>query len=184
MDELKAAFGHVLTREDWKAVCGIVETYGAMLFTAPLVSVNVAHPLLQEILGELEQDGRVFTFLCGHDSNLASVLAALEAKEYSLPDTLEAKTPIGGKLTFERYLDAGGEAWYRIEMIYQNTDQLRNCTQLTLEAPPMRVPLSLKGIPVNEDGFIAEADLLDRFREAIDAFDDLQEEYEDMEEAA
>ena len=183
-DELKAAFGHVLTREDWKAVCGIVETYGAMLFTAPLVSVNVAHPLLHEILGELEQDGRVFTFLCGHDSNLASVLAALEAEEYSLPDTLEAKTPIGGKLTFERYLDAGGEAWYRIEMIYQNTDQLRNCTQLTLEAPPMRVPLSLKGIPVNEDGFIAEADLLDRFREVIDAFDDLQEEYEDMEEAA
>ena len=32
---------------------------------------------LQEILGELSAENRKFTFLCGHDSNLGSVLAAL-----------------------------------------------------------------------------------------------------------
>ena len=183
-DELKAAFGHELTREDWQAICGIVETYGAMLFTAPLIAVNAAHPLLQEIKNEMEQEGRVFSFLCGHDSNLASVLAALNAEDYTLPDTLEPKTPIGGKLVFERYLDANGEAWYKIEMIYQSTEQLRNRTPLSLENPPMRIPLALKGVPVNADGFIAEKDLLDRFQEAIDAYDLLPEEYADLAEAA
>ena len=183
-DELKAAFGHELTREDWQAICGIVETYGAMLFTAPLIAVNAAHPLLQEIKSELEQDGRVFSFLCGHDSNLASVLAALNSEDYTLPETLEPKTPIGGKLVFERYLDANGEAWYKIEMIYQSTEQLRNRTPLSLENPPMRIPLALKGVPVNEDGYIAEKDLLDRFQEAIDAYDLLPEEYADLAEAA
>ena len=183
-DALKAAFGHELTREDWLSLCGIVETYGKMLFTAPLVAVNVAHPLLQEIKSELEQDGRIFSFLCGHDSNVASVLAALDAEDYSLPDTLEPWTPIGVKLVFERYLDANGNGWYKIEMIYQDTDQLRNCTELSLENPPMRIPLSLNGIKTNEDGFIAESDLLDRFGEAVDAFDLLIDEYADMEEAA
>lgn len=183
-DELKAAFGHELTREDWQALCGIVETYGAMLFTAPLIAVNAAHPLLQEIKSEMEQEGRVFSFLCGHDSNLASVLAALNVEDYALPDTLEPKTPIGGKLVFERYLDANGEAWYKIEMIYQSTEQLRNCATLSLENPPMRIPLSLKGVPANEDGYIAEKDLLDRFQEAIDAYDLLPEEYADLAEAA
>ena len=183
-DELKAAFGHELTREDWQALCGIVETYGAMLFTAPLIAVNAAHPLLQEIKSEMEQEGRVFSFLCGHDSNLASVLAALNSEDYTLPETLEPKTPIGGKLVFERYLDANGEAWYKIEMIYQSTEQLRNRTPLSLENPPMRIPLSLKGVPANEDGYIAEKDLLDRFQEAIDAYDLLPEEYADLAEAA
>ena len=183
-DELKAAFGHELTREDWQALCGIVETYGAMLFTAPLIAVNAAHPLLQEIKNELGQEGRVFSFLCGHDSNLASVLAALNVEDYALPDTLEPKTPISGKLVFERYLDANGEAWYKIEMIYQSTEQLRNCAPLSLENPPMRIPLSLKGVPANEDGYIAEKDLLDRFQEAIDAYDLLPEEYADLAEAA
>ena len=48
----------------------------------------------------------------------------------------------------------------------------------------MRIPLSLNGIKTHEDGFIAESDLLDRFGEAVDAFDLLIDEYADMEEAA
>ena len=139
---------------------------------------------IKQIKNEMEQEGRIFSFLCGHDSNLASVLAALNAEDYTLPDTLEPKTPIGGKLVFERYLDANGEAWYKIEMIYQSTEQLRNRTPLSLENPPMRIPLALKGVPVNADGFIAEKDLLDRFQEAIDAYDLLPEEYADLAEAA
>ncbi len=183
-DALKAAFGHALTREDWYAICNIVETYEAMLFTAPLIAVNAAHTLLQELKNELVQEGRVFSFLCGHDSNLASVLSALNAEDYELPDTLEPKTPIGGKLTFERYLDANGAAWYAVSMIYQSTEQLRNIRQLSLENPPVKVPISFVGLETNEDGFIAEDDLLNRFQQAIDAFDQLMVDYADLEEAA
>lgn len=183
-DALKAAFGHEVTWEDWVSICSIVETYGEILFTAPLVSVNVAHPLLRELKSEMEQEGRVFSFLCGHDSNVASVLAALGAEAYELKDTVETKTPIGVKLTFERYLDQDGAAWYKVEMIYQSTEQLRSITPLTLENPPMKAALRFTGVKTNADGLIAEADLLARFQEAIDAFDALQEEYADLDEAA
>ena len=109
--------------------------------------------------------------------------AALDAEDYELPDTLETKTPIGVKLTFERYLDADGAAWYAVSLVYQSTDQLRNCTPLTLENPPVKVPLSFTGIRTGAGGLIAEADLLARFGEAIDAFDALAEDYADTEDA-
>ena len=51
-DALKAGFGHELTRDDWYAICNIVEVYGAMLFTSPLVCFNSAHPMLQELKSE------------------------------------------------------------------------------------------------------------------------------------
>ena len=76
-DKQKAAFGHDLTDEDWRLIHSIVDTYTDMLFCSPLVSVNVAHPLLEEIRAELTAKGRKLTFLCGHDSNVASVLAAM-----------------------------------------------------------------------------------------------------------
>lgn len=183
-DELKAAFGHQLTREDWLAICGIVETYGKMLFSTPLIAVNEAHPLLQELKSELEKDGRVFSFLCGHDSNLASVLGALNVEAYELQNTLEPGTPIGGKLTFERYLDAEGKAWYAVSIIYQSTQQLRDRESLSLENPPMKGEIRFEGIEPNADGLIAEEDLLNRFQEAIDAFDTLVEDYADAEKAA
>jgi glucose-1-phosphatase len=183
-DEQKAAFGHELTREDWLAICGIVETYEKMLFTAPLISVNVEHPLLMELKSELEKDGRVFSFLCGHDANIAGVLAALNAEEYALQNTLEPGTPIGGKLTFERYLDAEGKAWYAVSIIYQSTEQLRDREFLSLENPPMKGEIRFEGIEPNADGLISEEDLLNRFQEAIDAFDTLVEDYADAEKAA
>ena len=180
-DALKAAFGHELTRDDWYAICNIVEVYGAMLFTSPLVCINSAHPMLQELKSEMEQEGRMFSFLCGHDANLASVLASLRVEDYELPNTLEPKTPIGAKLTFERYLDAEGAAWYKVNMVYQSTDQLRSAEPLTLANPPMREALHFEGLNANDAGMIPEAELLNRFQEAIDAFDALEEEYADVE---
>ena len=183
-DALKAAFGHELTREDWAKICGIVETYVSILCSTPLIAVNTAHPLLAELKSEMEQEGRVFSFLCGHDSNVAGVLAALGAEAYELPDTLETRTPIGVKLTFERYLDADGEAWYAVNMVYQSTEQLRQAQPLSLENPPVKAPLRFEGLETNADGLIRESDLLNRLQQAIDAFDALQEEYADLEEAA
>ena len=183
-DALKAAFGHELTREDWYALCGIVETYLGMLYSSPLVSVNAAYPLLCELKSELEQEGRIFTFLCGHDSNLVSVLSALGAEEYELHGTLESSAPIGAKLTFERYLDADGAAWYAVNLVYQSTEQLRQNALLSLENPPMKAALRFQGATANPDGLISEADLLECFRKAIDMFDALPEEYDDDLEAA
>jgi len=176
-DDRAAAFGHDLTVEDWRKIHTIVDTYTDMLFGTPLIAVNAAHPLLQELRAELGADGRQFSFLCGHDSNIASVLSALGAEDYLLPNTVEQHTPIGVKLVFSRWLDRGGEACYTVELVYQSTDQLRDMTPLSLAEPPMRYPLHFEGVPENADGTIAEADLFDLLDGAIDAYDALTTQF-------
>ena len=44
------------------------------------------------------------TLLVGHDSNIASLLTALDFKPYQLHDQQE-RTPIGGKIVFQRWHD-------------------------------------------------------------------------------
>ncbi|MBR6965747.1 MAG: histidine-type phosphatase [Clostridia bacterium] len=183
-DDKKAAFGHDLSEADWQLIHTVVDVYGEMLFSAPLVSVNVAHPLLEEIRSEMTAENRKFSFLCGHDSNVCSVLAAMNAEEYLLPETVEQHTPIGVKLVFERWVAEGGEAFWKVSMVYQSTAQLRALEQLTLENPPVKYPIRFEGIAVNDDGMIPEADMFTLLDTAIDAYDDLLAEYTAEEEKA
>ncbi|MCI2088722.1 MAG: histidine-type phosphatase [Prevotella sp.] len=173
-DGLKAAFGHKITREDWTEIARIKDVYGDVLFTAPVVAVNVAHPLLQYLLDELNSDGRKFTFLCGHDSNIASVDAALGVAKYSLPHSIEKVTPIGGKLVFEKWIDKEGHEYVAINMVYQSTDQLINNSLLDLQNPPQVFSLSLKGLTRNADGLYTFDDVNNRFEKAINAYDDIK----------
>ena len=177
-DARRAAFGHDLTEADWQKIHSIVDTYSDMLFCAPLVSVNVAHPLLREIRAELTAPGRQFSFLCGHDSNVASVLAALNVEDYLLSQTVEQHTPIGVKLVFERWLNAENAAFYKVSLVYQSTEQLRSMEPLSLENPPVEAPVRFQGVPTTLEGLIAEEDLLALLDGAIDAYDALVEEYQ------
>lgn len=172
-DELKAAFGHQLSLSDWEKISAVKDYYGDILFTAPLVAINVAHPLLQTILEELKTEGRLFTFLCGHDSNLGSVLAALGLAEYTLPQAIESKTPIGSKLVFEKWEGADGSQYAAINLVYQRVDQLRQMPLLMLENPPMVFPVALEGLTANEDGLYKLSDLEARFEDRIAAYDEL-----------
>ena len=166
-DEVKAAFGHKLSQEDWESISEIKDWYGDVLFTAPVVACQVANPLLRTMLEELQCDGRKFTFLCGHDSNIGSVLAALDAEDYSLPQTIEKKTPIGCKLVIEKWEDAEGQVFAALNLVYQSTEQLRNMTLLDLENPPVKFPIHLKGLTANDDGLYPYVALMKRFVETI-----------------
>ena len=183
-DEIKAAFGHNLTEADWQQIHSIVDVYTDILFCAPLIAVNVAHPLLQEIRAELSTEDRKISFLCGHDTNIASLLAAMHAVEYLLPDTVEQHTPIGVKLVFERWMTENGEAFWKVSLVYQSTQQLRSMTPLTPENPPMKVAVQFAGLETNEEGMIAEEDLFALMDSAIDAYDELLEQYTAEEEEA
>ena len=177
-DEVKAAFGHQLTLADWQEIHSIVDTYSDMLFTAPLVSVNAAHPLLQVIRSELTAEGRKFSFLCGHDSNLASVLSAMGVEEYLLEDAVEQHTPIGAKLVFARWTDAKGQGYYQVRLVYQTPQQLRAITPLSLETPPSEYTLHFAGANETADGMIPEEELLAVLDKAIGEYDVLLERYE------
>ena len=173
-DGMKAAFGHKLTTEDWTKIAKVKDVYGDVLFTAPIVAVNVTHPLLQYMYDELNDKDRKFTFLCGHDSNIASVDAALGVEEYSLPYSIEKKTPIGSKLVLEKWVDAAGKAYIAVNLVYQSTDQLKQMSLLDLQHAPQVFSLKLKGLNQNTDGLYTFEDVNARFLQAIRAYDDIK----------
>ncbi|MBR5341712.1 MAG: histidine-type phosphatase [Erysipelotrichaceae bacterium] len=176
-DEKQAAFGHDLTFDQWKMISNIKDTYGDVLFTTPLVSVNVAHPLLKEIDSELENDDRLFSFLCGHDSNIGSVLAALDVEEYDLPGAIERATPIGSKLTFEKW-EKDNKEYVRVRLIYDSTDKLRNISLHDLENAPLTYTFKFNGLESNEDGMYLIDEFENHLHEKIHAYDDLIRKYD------
>ena len=170
-DAVKAGFGHKLTRQEWAAVSSVKDWYQDVLFAAPSVAANVAHPMLRELLAELRTSGRKFAFLCGHDSNIGSVLAALGVEPYDAPAAIETKTPIGGKILFEKFRGRDGKLYADLWLVCASADQLREVTLLAPENPPMSLQLHLKGLTPHADGLYLLEDLERRFVEAIDLYE-------------
>lgn len=172
-DARKAAFGHELKDVDWVDVSLVKERYGDALFTTPSVSVNVAHPLLQTMLSELQTEGRCFSFLCGHDSNIGSVLAALETVPYELPQTIEKKTPIGSKVIIEKFKSKDGAEYADLWLVYASTSQIRAESRLSYSNPPVAFRLRLNGLTENADHLYRLSDVEQCFSRAIAAYDAL-----------
>ena len=169
-DHRRAAFGHKLTEKQWKAIAEVKDAHLEVLLTSPLIAANVAHPLLAEIESELTAKGRRFTFLCGHDSNIGSVLAALGAEPYNLPGAID-KTPIGGKLVFARWRAEDGSAWVSVDLVYQTTEQLQDATLLDLELHPAAVDMHFAGLTAHEHELFSERDFMERLRNSIARYD-------------
>lgn len=176
-DEKAAAFNHELTAEDWEAIASIKDVFSDVLYTSDLVSRNIAHPLLKEIDSELHNENRIFSFLCGHDSNIASVLGALSVKDYSLHDAIEKRTPIGSKVLFEKW-KRENEEFIRVRLVYDSIDQLRNISIHDLNNPPEFYTFEFEGLTPNEDGMYKMDDFLDHLEKAISSYDRMLETYE------
>ena len=168
--ESMAPFGHELTMEQWRAICGVKEVYDGLLFTTHAAAVNLAYPLVSRIREELQHQGRKFMFLCGHDSNLASIGAAIGLQFPETERALELHTPIGSKLVFEKWSD-GSETYVAVNLVYQAVEQLQGRTLLSLDMPPMVLPVAVKGLTVNSDGLYRLSDLDARFAEAMSEYD-------------
>ena len=152
----QVAWGEITSDKQWQVLSKLKNGYQDSLFTSVAVAQNVAKPLVNYIdnalVGEGASKAKV-TLLVGHDSNIASLLTALDFKPYQLPGQYE-RTPIGGKLLFQRWHDSGSNRdLMKIEYVYQSTEQLRNADPLTLQTPPQRVTLALNGCPVDDQGF-------------------------------
>ena len=152
----QVAWGEIKTDQQWRVLSQLKNGYQDSLFTSADVARNVAKPLVKYIDNALVTDAAKtpkITVLVGHDSNIASMLKALDFDTYTLPGQYE-RTPIGGKIVFQRWHDTkANRELMKIEYVYQSTEQLRNADKLTLETPPQRVTLALKGCPVDADGF-------------------------------
>ncbi len=173
--ESMAAFGNELTVEQWRAICGVKEVYDGLLFTTHSAAVNLAYPLVSRIREELQQTGRKFTFLCGHDSNLASIGAALRLVFPETEQALELHTPIGSKLVFEKWND-GTDDYVAVNLVYQAYTQMQNRTLLSEDVPPMVLPVSIDGLTPNADGLYLLSDVDARMAEAMAEYDAIVDE--------
>ena len=154
MDQV--SWGEIKSDQQWKVLSKLKNGYQDSLFTSPEVARNVAKPLVSYIDKALVTDrtsAPKITVLVGHDSNIASLLTALDFKPYQLHDQNE-RTPIGGKIVFQRWHDSkANRDLMKIEYVYQSAEQLRNADALTLQAPAQRVTLELSGCPIDANGF-------------------------------
>ena len=172
--ENMAAFGHELTMEQWRQICAVKEVYDGLLFTTHAAAVNLAYPLVSRIREELNREDRKFMFLCGHDSNLASIGAALRLNFPETENALELHTPIGSKLVFEKWSD-GAEDYVAINLVFANLSQLQGCTMLSPDVPPMVLPVTVEGLSANSDGLYRLADLDNRMAETMGEYDAIED---------
>ena len=172
-DSVKAAFGHKLSFENWRKITSLKDDFQHAYLGVPSVAVNLAHPILQVMSDELSLPNRKITFLCGHDSNITPLLGALDVEEYTLPNTIETRTPIGSKVVISKWRGEDGLEYVSLDLIYASSAQLKNKTSLTLDNPPEIFSLSLKNLQKNSDGVYRLEDVQNRFQDAIDAYNDL-----------
>lgn len=163
----KALFGHKLTAEQIQDICKLGDAYQEICEGSRTFATQVMGPMLAEMKKEFETSGRKFTFLCGHDSTITAITAALDVSEYLLPNAISQKAPIGGKLVFEKYMGNDGREYMKLRMIYASADQLRENAVVSPEDAPMLYDLELDGIPKNADGYYRYDDVIARFDEAI-----------------
>ena len=119
-------------------------------------------------------EGHKFAFLCSHDSMIASVLAALRATPYELPNTIETQTSIGFKLVLEQWVETGNphpEKYIRARLMYQSTDQIRGMKQMDLDNPPMSYDLSFVGIEKASNGMYRYDDFMSHLQKSIQAYE-------------
>jgi glucose-1-phosphatase len=113
-------------------------------------------------------------FLCGHDSNLASISAALGLQIPETENALELHTPIGSKLVFEKWSD-GSDEYVAVNLVYQSIGQLQGRTLLSPAAPPMVLPVTIDGLNANSDGLYRLYDLDTRMAEAMAEYDAIED---------
>ena len=151
--DAEIANGRVDSQEKWRAINEIKNEYYRTLFkNNEALAQNASYPLLAFIQQQLNSENKI-NLLVGHDSNIVALLAALGVEPYELNDSLE-NIPIGGKLLFEVWKHKpSGKLKFKLDYVYQTTDQLINITPLSLATPPNQTALTLKGCEKDEKGF-------------------------------
>jgi len=161
------AWGKIKNDDEWKSLAKLRNGYIEAAYLQPEVAKNIITPLLTKVDSLLPEkmsaDDKQINVIVGHDTSVGPLLKAMEFNEYELPGQYE-KTPIGGKLVFQRWTDKKTDKEYlKVEYIYQTAEQMRNLTELSLQTPPQRVTLSLKGCQIDNNGFCPWSD----FRHAM-----------------
>jgi len=146
LDEAKLRFAlqlHAAAAEFSERTPAIARLYAANLLTTIVKSLEQS-ATGKPVAGALGKPGDRVLFLSGHDTNIATVAAALGLTW--IIDGRHNDTPPGGALVFELLRSQGDEGFsVRVSYTAQTLDQMRNAIPLTLAMPPDRVPVFVPG---------------------------------------
>lgn len=170
--ETGKAFGIDISFDDMKRIGKVKTVYDEVLFTNYTTAILVSNPLVKKIKEEICDSTRKFTFLCGHDSNIASITTALGMRLPNTVNAIEFTTPIGSKIVFQLY-KKGNSKFIKVNLVYASVDQLRETQEITRTNPPIILPIALEGLSRNADGYYKMEDVINRFDETIAEFDRL-----------
>lgn len=168
--ETGKAFGHEISFDEIRRIGKIKTVYDEVLFANHTTAVLVSNPLVKKIKEEICDPTRKFTFLCGHDSNIASITTALGMRLPQTVDAVEFNTPIGSKIVFQIY-EKENSKFVKVNLIYATISQLRETQEITTSNPPMILPIDFDGLSRNADGFYKMEDVINRFDETIAEFE-------------
>ena len=163
-------FGQKLSFRDFQRLAEIKDNYDDILFTPPILAVNISHCMLIKIHSEMMDENHIFSFLCSHDSMIGAVLSALQVHEYVLSGTIEGRTPIGVKFLIEQWCDEAGYKYIRPRLVYQSSAQIRHMAVLDLNHPPMFCDLSFAGLEKTPTGMYRFEDFIHHIERTIDAY--------------
>lgn len=140
-------------QNDWKILGKVIQENQNVRFNYTQFARHVAKPLLNYIKQEFLDEKHKFTLLVGHDSNINTILASMAINPYDL-DNQNEKSPIGGKIVFEKWLDEQSERYFlKIKFVYLTSDQIRSGARITKENPPRIVILEMQNCTIDNRGY-------------------------------
>ena len=170
--ETGKAFGEEITFDNIRRIGKVKTVYDEVLFANHTTAVLVSNPLVKKLKDELCDPKRRFTFLCGHDSNIASITAALGMKLPQTVNAVEFDTPIGSKIVFRKYRKGDSE-FIKVNLVYASVSQLRETCPISVQDAPMILPIDFDGLSRNPEGFYRMEDVIKRFDDTIAEFNSL-----------
>lgn len=107
--------------------------------------------MAQAVAQDAGQQSAAALFLVGHDTNLVNVAGALGLNWFA--DGRSDDTPPGSALVFELWHNRStGADSVRLWYTTQTLEQTRNVAPLTLQDPPVRIPILLTGCTIDGKG--------------------------------
>jgi 4-phytase/acid phosphatase len=104
------------------------------------------------VAGALGQQGGALAILAGHDTNLSNLSGMLDLS-WRVAGQAPDDTPPESALIFSLWREsAGGGFFVKLEFLTPSLDQMRHLEPLTLDSPPARVPVTIRGCASQRDG--------------------------------
>jgi 4-phytase / acid phosphatase len=135
---------------------------GSALLMRAAAAVTGGHSSGLGAVDSAVRDAKFIAYV-GHDTNIAN-LAGIMDVTWTQAGYQRNQTPPGGALVFEVRLGADKKQRVYTSYVAQSLEQMRKMTPLTLEVPPLKTPLRLRGCSANAPGFPC---LIDEFAVVI-----------------